>query len=408
MAFGVTPTGFVKRPIEDIKLQLETDLIGEISPSLDVSSTSPIGQIIGGFLKPIGEVWDLLQAVYTANDPDKNTGDAQDAIAAITGTTRLAATHSQAKSVSCTLTTGTVLTVGSLVAVLGNPNAQFRFRGAEPAPGVAVVEANFTAPSNGTFAMRFEAVDTGPIAANAGTLTVIVTPIAGWSAVTNPTDAVLGHNIETASALRLRREAELAALGSTPLDALRAELLELLDTNGVAGSVSVFENVLDTVDVDGRPGHSIEAILNDGGAIANNAIAQAIWTGRGGGINTFGSASGSAVGKDLIVRTMNFNRPTLVPIYFAVTVVTDPTLFPVDGAVQIQEAVVAYGSAGRETGEDVIQNSFFGPIWSIPGVTQVTVLHQGTAPAPTLTTNIPIALRELATFDTGRVAITVT
>lgn len=405
---GLSDTGFEKRTIEDLLLQLESEEVANISSVTDVSSSSPLGQLNGSFVKIAAEIWDQLQAIYVAGDPDRNTGDGQDAVCAITGTTREAATHSQAEGVQVSLNIGTVLTVGSLVAVLGNPTAQFRFRGVEPAPGDPVVEANFTSPATGNYFVRFEAVDTGVVVANAGTLTVIVTPISGWTAVTNATDAVLGHDIESPSALRLRREQELASPGSTTVDAMQAALTQFMADEGLVPSVSVFENTGDSVDGDGRPPHSLEVLINDGGALTDDDIAQEIWGDKGGGIQMFGATTGTAHDSAGNSRTVPFNRPTLVPIYFAITVVTNPDLFPVDGDVQIEEAVVAYGQASRDPGDDVIQNSFYGPIWGIVGVTSVTVLNLGTAPAPGSSADITIAVRSLATFDTSRVAVTVT
>src|SRR5262249_36114068 len=74
-----------------------------------------------------------------------------------------------------------------------------------------------------------EAVDTGPLPAPAGTLTVIDTPVAGLSSVTNAADAILGRNQETDSELRIRREEELRAAGKGTVDAIRALLLEVLN-----------------------------------------------------------------------------------------------------------------------------------------------------------------------------------
>ncbi len=406
MPFGLDPTlGFVKRTTEDLLAQLEADEIAEISPSLDVSSTSPIGQLNGAFVKPLAEVWDLAEAVYAAQDPDKATGDGQDALCALTGTAREPATRSQ---VAVSLTLGAAVTVpqDSLVAVLGNSTAVFKLVGLEPAPGFPVVHADVTSVGAGTYIARFEAVDTGVVAANAGTLTVIVTPITGWTAATNATDAALGHDIETNSALRIRRDQELDALGSTPVDALRAELYSLLADNDIVGFVDVVENTLDTVDADGRDPNSIEALIDDGPSpIANNEIAQVIWDGRAGGIKTFGSTSGTAIDDLGLARTQNFNRPTAKPVYFAVSIVIDSVIFPADGDLQIKLAMVAHGQT-LKPGEDVARNSFMGPIFSIAGVQNVTVLHLGFAATPTLDADLVIAVRERATFDTSRITIT--
>jgi len=75
--------------------------------------------------------------------------------------------------------------------------------------------------------------------------------------------------------------------------------------------------------------------------------------------------------------------------------------------VQIKEAVVVEGRLNRRTGDDVIQSMFYGPSY-VAGVIKVTVLNLGFAPAPGASADLAIALRELATFDTGRIAIVIT
>lgn len=403
---GMDPVlGFVTRTTADIVEQFAADEVAEISPSLDTSSTSPIGQVNGAIAKVAGELWDLAQATYVAGDPDRNTGDGQDAVAAITGTTRLEATHSQVP-IELELDAGTTVPLGSLMAVLGNPSSQWELLGEEPPFGEPVILGDVVAVADGTYTARFQAVETGPIPANATTITQIITPVSGWNSGSNPQDADPGRDIEVSSAMRTRREQELAAPGSTPVDALRAELYKLLAFWGVtSGFVDVVENVLDVTDADGRPPHSIEALIDDDPTpVDDDEIAQVIWDGKAGGIRTFGSTNGDATDALGNLRSMNFNRPDLLPVYFAVSIVIEDAIFPDDGDVQIKAAMAAFGDLYKP-GQDVIRNSFFGPIFSIPGVTNVTVLDLDFSPGPTTDTDLVVAVRERATFDTSNIAV---
>jgi hypothetical protein len=403
---GLDPvTGFTKRTQEDLVKQVGDDQVAELSPILDVSSSSPMGQLNGVVMKVAAELWDQLQAVYVAGDPDRNTGDGQDAVCAITGTTREPATHSQ---VPVTLALGAAVPVpaGSLMSVAGDPSVQFELVGPEPAPGFPVVPGDVVSVGAGSYDARFQSVNTGPVVANAGTLTVIVTPISGWTAGVNALDASLGHDVETPTALRIRREQELAAPGSTPVDALRAELYRLLAAYDIVGFVNVIENVGDTVDADGRPGHSIEALIDDGPSpLANDLIAQTLWDGRAGGIQTFGSSAGNALDDIGVVRPQNFNRPSLLPVWLVTSVVTNSAIFPIDGVAQIQAAMVAHGKT-LAPGDDVARASFFGAVFSVVGVVNVTVLHLGFAPSPAGDADLAIGVRERATFDTSRISVT--
>jgi uncharacterized phage protein gp47/JayE len=403
---GLDPVlGFVRRTAEDINEQLAADEIANISPSLDTSSTSPMGQINSAVTKVASELWDLAEAVYVAGDPDRNTGDGQDAVCAITGTSREPATKTQVR-VELSLGAGATVPAGALVSVLGNPSVQCELVGLETVPGT-VVDGDVVAGGAGTYGARFQCTVTGPVVINAGTLTVIVTPETGWSAVTNPLDGTPGQDVESSTELRIRREQELAAAGSTPVDALRAELQQMLEANGIVdGFVDVVENDTDFTDADGRPPHSMEALIDDGVSPLNDdIIAQTIWDGRAGGIQMFGSTTGNAIDDNGVVRPQSFNRPTPEPVYFAVSIVIDTVEFPTDGDAQIQDAMVALGRT-LNPGVDVARNQFFGPIFGVKGVVNVTVLNLGFAPVPVLSADLVIGVRERATFDTSRITVT--
>lgn len=80
----------------------------------------------------------------------------------------------------------------------------------------------------------------GPIAVPAGSLTEILTPVAGWQSITNFKAGVTGRFQETDEALRLRRAQSLRVLGAATVEAIRARVLQ--EVPGVS-SVTIFENV---------------------------------------------------------------------------------------------------------------------------------------------------------------------
>lgn len=88
-----------------------------------------------------------------------------------------------------------------------------------------------------TSPVPFAAQVDGPIPVPANTLTQIVTPLAGWTSLTNSEEGTLGRFVETDAALRLRRLQSLKLLGRGTVEAIRAQLL-------AAGATSalVFEN----------------------------------------------------------------------------------------------------------------------------------------------------------------------
>jgi uncharacterized phage protein gp47/JayE len=387
-SFGVLPSGFAKKLQSDIEDEIKADQLGEISPSLNQLPTSVIGQWNGIFSDKLRELWDLAEAVYRSQYPDSADDEALDQIASITGAFRLTPLSSTVE-LEVNIDAGVTLLTGRLVS---DPNTGVQFETTEdvtnPGPGAADLP------------VASQSVETGPIAAVSGTLLQIDTPVAGWNTVTNPLDADPGRDRETNDAFRLRREQLLRISGAATKDAIRAAVLNIL---GVT-QVIVFENDSDVTDGAGLPPHSFEVVV-DGGASAE--IAQTIFDTKAAGIQTFGTSSDTAVDSQGISDTVFYSRPTRIDIYVDVTVTIDSGLYPIDGDDQIKAAIVAAGDA-LEVGEDVIYNKFLCVPFEIAGVVDVTamIIDITTIPPGTGTANIAILPRELALFDTSRIAVT--
>lgn len=239
---------------------------------------------------------------------------------------------------------------------------------------------------------------TGPVVAPSGSLTVIESPVSGWDSVTNPLDAVVGRDIETDTEARIRRLELLANVGTATLQAIRAEVLLVDDVTEVVA----FENTDSLPDVDGRPGKSFEIVARGGD---DDAIRLAIFDTKPAGIETFGTESGVVSDEQGFEHIINFSRPTAVPIYVTWTI-TKNSLFPVNGAALIKQATVDRGSQ-LNIGDQVIVNGTMGlscAVDEIPGITDFTIAV-GTSASPTLDNNIPISVKQLATFDTSRVVV---
>jgi len=411
MAYGVLPEGFVEKPLPVILAEIEAREKDEISSALDVSSSSPIGQINGTFAAQVSELWALAKAIYVQWDPDKNVGDGQDAVCAVTGVTRLPAEKSFVDG-SLGLDTGTQVPAGSLVSVQGDPSSVFEVLGelvgfpeslvAGPVPSAG------PAPSDGNYRARLRCTKTGAVVANSGTLTVIVTPITGWNSFTADGDASRGRDVETSSELRVRREEELFAAGSAPVDAIRADLLQLLEDNNVSGSVTVLENTTLTTDANGVPGKAIECLVFDGivPGLVDEDIAQQIFDSKAAGIQTYGTTGPViAVDDDGNDHDVYFSRPTTVPVYFDIDIVIDASSFPVTGDADIETALATFALAHQKHGLEVAASLYYASITGIAGVKKISAFRLGETASPVGTSDLPMAVRELATLDTGNITI---
>jgi uncharacterized phage protein gp47/JayE len=238
---------------------------------------------------------------------------------------------------------------------------------------------------------------TGPVQALTGTLNTITQPVAGWSVVSNPSDAVLGRDVETDAALRARREADLSAPGGANLDAIVTDVRQVDGVTEVVG----FQNVTDFFDLQARPPHSVDIIVAGG---AGNDIAQAIWDSLAAGIQSvsFTGNSGIATDQDGVAYTMLFSRPVNVRVYIDY-VVTDFTV-DYNAANTVAELVAMFQDLA--IGEDVVYNRVLCTILDSPGVVDLANLKIGLIADPSLTggtVNLVIAVRSRATLDSADV-----
>lgn len=241
------------------------------------------------------------------------------------------------------------------------------------------------------------AITTGPTVANAGTLTVINTPVSGLSSTINVLDALVGRDIETDNEYRARRAQELQIAGAGTVEAIRAKLLTVANVTAVI----VFENVTEIPDPDGRPPKSFEAIVQGGD---DQDIADELWAVKPAGIRTDGLVVKQVTDSQGLIHDIKFSRPTDLDIYIDITVTINPN-FPANGVAGIKQALVDAGNALGIGKEVVVIPYLISAIATIPGI-EDAVLLIGTAPSPTLSDNIPVAPNEIAVFDTTRVNVT--
>ena len=388
---GITDTGFDVKLLQTIKSEVSQDLRDKISAKLDTSSEQPTGQLVGTFSREVALLWEVLGELYGFFDPANAEGAQLDNLAALVGVYRKSATKGTV-TLELDLDASTTVPAGSISSV----DSDNRW----------ITDSDVTSTTAGTYTVTATAEEAGVKVANAGTITNIVTPVAGWNSVTNPSDANPGTDEESDTALRSRRDASLSLTGSGTVAAIRAGLLAL---EGMQ-SANVLENTTDSVDANGLSPHSVEAIVFDGDppAEADNDIAQVIWDEKGTGTATGGSSSGTATDAAGGSQTVNFTRPTAVDIYVAFEITVDST-YPADGDTQLKNLVVAETNVGGDVemlpGTDVIQSRIQALAFEIQGVVDAEV-YIDTSPSPAATANIAINIREIADFDTSRITVT--
>lgn len=386
MAFGLTPEGFVAKTLEDVLAEVEAAQRGAIAADLDTSAETLVGQLNAAVCTPIAEVWELGEAVYQARSRRGAAAAQLDELGALTGALRRAASAGTV-TLTVTLAAGATLPAGSVAHVAGQPTNRW------------VTAAPVTNGGGAPAAQPVAAVaeTAGRVAANAGTVTAIATPVAGWTAVTNALDATPGRDADADPIYRLRQRLELARAGTSPLDALRADLLALADVDEVA----VHENATDYVDAGGRPPHSVECVVRGGATAA--AVALRIWQAKAAGIATHGSTSTTIVDASGASRVVWHTPAVVVPVWVTLRLAVDPNTYAGDAAVKA--AVAAWGDANQRLGAPVLAARLGCVALDLAGVGDVAAVYLGTAPGPTIPGNLPVGPAEVAELDTTRVAL---
>lgn len=249
--------------------------------------------------------------------------------------------------------------------------------------------------------IEFYAVNTGALDPAIGTVKNIITQVSGWASANNESASYPGRDLETDTEIRQRYASTVSAQGSAMVESIRANLLE--NVTGVTAAI-VFENTGDTTDGDGRPPHSIEAIVQGGD---EEDIANMIWKKKAGGIDTYGSIDVEITDSQGINHTMYFNRPTEVTVYLRCTVHEDSeSELGGDAPQTIAELLLARGNL-QTVGQDVILQKLAAyVIQNVSGISYIE-LEGSTNGSSYSTTNISINVRSLAVFDAARIEVTV-
>lgn len=362
------PTGFVVPSttvvLDGVQQDVNDAFGGGLNPALD----TPQGQLASSEAAVIDNTNSQFLFMTQMFDPAYSFGRYQDALARIYFIQRNPSQPTVVEAL-CTGLEGVVIPVGALAVALDG--RQY----------VATQEAII--PVSGQVTLQFACTIPGPIPCPAGTLNQIYRSIPGWDAITNPSDGVLGNNVESRAAFEARRAASVAhnSIGSLPSvlgsvltvpDVIDAFVTENVSNSPqVIGGVSVLPNSLYVAVVGGSA----------------QAIGEAIWRKKAPGCAYNGNTNVTVLDTSpgyvppYPSYSVSFERPDPLEITFAVDI-NNTTLVPADAEQQIETAIIAAfagldGGQRTKIGTNVFASRFYAPIAALGSWAQIVSIKIG-------------------------------
>jgi hypothetical protein len=384
----VVATGVIVPDTENIYAEVQAEYLAVFGSDTLVTPDTPQGVLITSDAVSRAEVVQNNAALANQINPNVAGGVFLDAIMALTGMQRTAATRTVVPGVTLNGVTGTVIPAGTR---------------ASTAVGVLFESLTEVTLVSGTATVDFRAVDYGPLSCGIGELNQIVSNVNGWETVTNPTAGVLGQNTQSDQAARAKRNNTLAFQGVGLPEAITSALYNVEGVN----SLFFQENIEGTTEVI----NDITMVRNsiwvcvDGGSDVD--VAAALLENKSLGCAWNGATEVEVIepssGQTYVVK---FERPTSIEFLVRVT-------SPNGDTNDIKNAVVAWatgqlsGMEGLKVGSDVSPFEIAAGINAVYPAIFVSKVEITPASAPTSwTTNVlEIAVNELAFTDATDITV---
>lgn len=384
----ISATGISAPSYADILAYLQAKYQAIYGADVYLGPDSQDGQFLAVIAQGYSDINDVCVGVYNSFSPATAQGAALSSNVKINGLTRNIASYS---TVDLLITGQANTTIANGVVTDASNN-----RWSLP-PSVVI-------PSSGQITVTATCQTLGAVSAAANTVNTIATPTRGWQSATNPSAAAPGAPVETDSALKSRQTISTARPSQTILNGM---LGAISDISGVT-RVAAHENDTKVTDADGVPANSIAMVVEGGDAVA---IATEIALKKTPGTGTYGTTSESVPDAYGNLTTINFFRPTGIPITVAVGLKALSGYSSTIGAA-LQQAVSDYVNGvaiGGGTAEAVEWDSAIATAKGISAsntfkITSLTLSGPGGAGTP----DVSLAFNEAATCTADSVILTVT
>lgn len=413
MPLSLSSSGLQVQTQAEILDELTAKLRATFGPNFNTSTSSIAGQLSNILAEVRALDQQVLLQVYRCFDPNTAIGVCLDRLASLTGSLREPATRSTV-DVEFTFTAAGSVANGD------------QFRNDDTGTLWEAINGPWVAGGAGTIAGQLQAVNTGPLVANAGTTWSIVTANPNLSGVANPADdADLGQDQQSDASFRQARNIELYARGLGPLASIDAVVSRV---PGVTFVRTYHNPNINPVDADGIPFKAFNVVVQTDPSPPPAALQQliwdAIWTVTGAGGEAYGTGFVGSItdSEGTLQSNIGFDLVSEVDVWLNVELTTSTSEDPITPNITtvVADAILATAldqvdnvEGWEETGRDVVAIDVSGVVsrllsaGTITGVDAVAVaIGTGGFPAIPGAQKLSIGIREIAQFDSPRIQVT--
>lgn len=373
-ALEITPLGVIAPQAVTIRAGVLADENAAFGGELDIVTPSTpqaylADNLTSNILDANGEIAYTLAMI----DPATSEGRWQDGIARIYFLSRKGATASVVAAL-CTGAPGVTLPGGALAEDTDGNLWQ--------STGDAVFSPG------GTVTVQFACLLLGPVELGISGLTQIAQTSPGWDAITNLAPATVGSATETRGAFELRRQESVAANAHGTPPAIRSAVWTVEDVL----DVFVYDNFTNATVNYGSTNYPIVAHSIYVGVVGgeDQAIADAIWTKKDAGCDMNGNTTvvvQDTEGYSYPYPSYNvkFNRPTPLPILFAIQLANNTSL-PANIVALTKAAIIATftganGAQRARMGGLIFASSYYAAVSQIGAFVSIVQIKIGTVTA---------------------------
>jgi hypothetical protein len=309
-----TPAGLVVPQEADILSGVQADYNDAFGGGMNMALETPQGQLATSQTAIIAAKNAAIVELVNQVNPDKASGIYQDAIARIYFLDRIPGAPT---AVQCTLVggQGTVIPIGA--------QAQ------DTSGNIYLCTETGVIGSSGTISLPFANKENGPIPCPANSLTQIYKAIPGWDTINNPSEGVLGQNVETQQAFAYRRAQSVALNARGSLQAIYAAVFDVEDVLDVYATENTTNSSIfvGSTSFELKP-HSLYVAAVGG---EPQAVANAIWSKKDVGCDYNGNTTLTVVDnvgyqQPYPTYQVTYEIPPALPIKFAVQLAADAGL----------------------------------------------------------------------------------